>query len=76
MSGPQIRPGCFGEEIHLLVLVGPVPSVDTILTELFLPPPRPPPAMFTVGGQSPGILSLGPPFKGLLYRSPDMSHEQ
>jgi len=70
MSGPQIRPGRFGEDIYLLVLVGPVPSVNTILTELLLL------AMFKVGGQSPGILSLGPPFKGMLYRNPDIGHEQ
>lgn len=72
MSGHQIRPGRFGEEIYLLVLVGPVPSVGTVLTELFLLL-----AMFKVGGQSPGIPSLAPTFKGMmLYRSPDISHEQ
>ena len=71
MSGPQILPDRFGEEIYLLVLVGPVSSVDTILTELFLLP-----TMYKLGGQSPGILSLGPPYKGILYRNPDISHEQ
>jgi hypothetical protein len=49
------RCGCFGEEICLLAMLGPVLRIDPIPGELFLLP-----TVFKVGGQSPETAKLGP----------------